>query len=144
MSLSSLSVHAVPPVQYSRLAYHLKWNGKSSVVRVRLVFTPAGKDSTVFNFDGQGLVGQLDLFTLITNIRSDKSDQAKVLPKEKRIIVYHSRPDLQQLSYNINGRVNNVAGNGSIIKELFRPVITNGYLYLISLFFLLPSQKPPG
>jgi predicted metalloprotease with PDZ domain len=129
-------------VQSPTLFYRLSWDGKSSALKVKLTYSVSDVDSTVFQFGIAAFGGQTDLFNVVSNIQSDQSDVVMLNEKRSRIVVYHKKKGLHELSYQIDGSVNNNNGEQAIYKELFRPVITSGSLYLTPPFFMMfPSEN---
>jgi predicted metalloprotease with PDZ domain len=116
------------------LAYHLSWDGKSTILRVILEFTPGSKDSTVFIYGDPNFGGQNEIFKVLQDI--DSKDKFKITPGERKITVYHTDYGLKKISYTINGRL---VGNPkrATVDELFRPLITPNILYLVPQFFMI-------
>ncbi|HWB26174.1 MAG TPA: hypothetical protein VG738_11875 [Chitinophagaceae bacterium] len=120
-----------------QLSYHLRWDGKSTVLNVTLYYSPANKDSTVFVYGDPNFGGQNEIFKVLQHIES--SDKIKLSPAERKITVYHTGPGLKQISYTVNGQL---VGNPkrATVDELFRPLITPNILYLVPQFFMLNPQ----
>ena len=118
----------------AQLAYHLSWDGKSTLLKVSLEYTPVTKDSTVFIYGEPNFGGQKQIFDVLQNIET--SDKVQLTPGERKITVYHTRAGLQKISYTINGQL---VGNPkrATVDELFRPLITPNVLYLVPLFFMI-------
>ncbi len=116
------------------LNYHLGWDGKSSILKVSLEYTPATKDSTVFIYGNPNFGGQKEIFKVLQNI--DTKDKIRLTPGERKITVYHTDSGLKKISYTINGHL---VGNPkrATVDELFRPLITPDFLYLVPLFFMI-------
>ncbi|MGZ3776758.1 MAG: hypothetical protein ACXVI9_04020 [Mucilaginibacter sp.] len=118
------------------IAYHLSWDGKSSYLKVRLDYTPATKDSTVFIFGIDGFGGQHNTFNLVSNLKCDATDKVKTDPKTRKVTVYHANNGLRELNYQINGALLSDTSR-MLYKQLFRPVIADGSLYLVSFFYMM-------
>ena len=116
------------------MAYHLGWDGKSSLLKVSLDYTPATKDSTVFIYGDPSFGGQKEIFKVLQNIES--KDKIKLTPGERKITVYHTDNELKHISYTINGHL---VGNPkrSTVDELFRLLIMPDLLYLVPKFFVI-------
>lgn len=129
--------------QSPTLDYILDWDGVSSQLNIELSFISSTKDSTVFKFGEPGFGGQKDLFSLVGNLKAENGAKIKLVGPESKLIIYHSTPGIQKLRYTIDGRVNPY-NERAITMELFRPVITNGSLYLISSFFMMTPENHPA
>ncbi len=132
------------PAPATRCDYHLRWDGKSSRLGVQLDYTAVSADSTVFVFAPEHLGGQADIFQVLENLRPGPTDRLRVVPAQQKIVVLHTRAGRHTLHYVLNGAI---AGprQKSTPRELFRPVIMPGSLYLTSAFFLLqPQDCPPA
>jgi len=118
-------------------AYHLGWDGKSSILKVSLDYTPATKDSTVFIYGDPSFGGQTEIFKVLQNIES--KDKIKLTPGERKITVYYTDTGLKHISYTINGHL---IGNPkrSTVDELFRPLIMPDLLYLVPKFFVINPE----
>jgi hypothetical protein len=127
--------HAQAPAA-PQIAYHLSWDGKSTILKVRLVYTPAAKDSTVFIFGTDGFGGQHNTFKLVSNLSCNPSEKFKTDAKTRKVTVYHTGDSLKELDYEINGALSPDTSK-QLYKQLFRPVIADGYLYLVSFFYMM-------
>ncbi len=116
------------------LSYHLSWDGKSTLLKVRLEYSPATRDSTVFIYGDPKFGGQKAIFNVLQNI--DTRDKIKLSPNERKITVYHTGTGLKKINYTINGQL---VGNPkrATVDELFRPLITPDILYLVPQFFMI-------
>lgn len=123
----------------SKQDYYMNWDGISSILKVKLIYT-AEKDSTVFEFASEGFGGQTDIFKVVKNIHGAPSDQIKINEKERKITIYHTGRHHNTLYYEIDGAQPDYK-KPSIYTELFRPVITKGYLSFVNDFFMM---KPIG
>jgi hypothetical protein len=123
-----------------KLEYHLSWDGHSSVLKVRLNYTPVNADSTVFIFGSDGFGGQTDIFKTVSMITVDPSDKVKRVEATRKIIVHHGKGGLKQLVYEVDGKLK-IDPRRAIYNELFRPVINDNNLYMVSFFFMM---KPLG
>lgn len=118
----------------ARLSYHLGWDGKTSLLQVSLEYSPSSKDSTVFVYGDINFGGQKEIFKVLQNIES--KDKIKLSPNERKITVYHTDTGFKKISYAINGQL---VGNPkrATLDELFRPIITPDFLYLVPQFFMI-------
>ncbi len=119
--------------------YHLSWDGKSSILKVKLLYTPTDKDSTVFEYGDPSFGGQTDIFKVVKNIHCNSSDILKISEKETKITVYHHGSQIKTLTYEIDGRMPDDK-KPTIYTELFRPIITSGFLSTPSSFFLMNKK----
>ncbi len=114
----------------------MSWDGNSSILKVQLDYIPINKDSTAFVYGDSSFGGQLDIFKVVKNIHCDASDKIKINEKERKIIVYHHGNSKKKLNYEIDGQQPNDK-KPSIYTELFRPVITKGFLSMVNDFFMM-------
>ncbi|WP_158796658.1 hypothetical protein [Pedobacter sp. L105] len=126
--------------QEAQLNYDLTWNGTSSYIDVRLIYTPSTSDSTAFTFGKPGFGGQSSLFSVVSNLKGSAGDQLKIDSNRSRVIVIHKKNGLHYLTYRINGRVNTDNKEKAITMELFRPVITPNNLYLTPAVFMMNPE----
>ncbi|MFZ4105386.1 hypothetical protein [Flavobacterium sp.] len=126
--------------QNNKQDYHLNWDGKSSKLKVQLDYTNATKDSTVFEYGNLSFGGQLDIFKVVKNIHCDISDKLKVDEKDRKITIYHKGSAKKKLTYEIDGQQPDDK-KPSIFTELFRPVITNGFLSIVNDFFMMNMNE---
>jgi hypothetical protein len=124
----------------TKMAYTLNWDGRSSAVNVKLIYPASTQDSTVFNFGFRDFGGQTDFFKVIDEIKAAGSDRLKIDPSATKITVYHSARGLHELNYRINGSVDRDSSMAQIYRQLFRPVITEGHLYLTGPFFEMQAE----
>lgn len=126
-------------------AYHLRWDGQSPRLHVQLNYAPVSADSTVFLFDADQFGGQTDIFQVLEDVQGEAGDRLKRVPQLHKIVVYHTRRGPHQLRYVLNGQITDPPKQ-LVQRELFRPVIKPGSLYLVSSFFLLQPQhcSPPA
>lgn len=78
------------------LIYHLGWDGKSSILKVSLEYTPATRDSTVFIYGNPNFGGQKEIFRVLQNI--DSKDKIILTPGERKITVYHTETGIKKIS----------------------------------------------
>jgi len=116
--------------------YHLQWDGISSVVQVKLQYTPTSKDSTVFEYGNLNFGGQMDIFEVVKNIRCELGEKLIINAKKRNITIYHSSRSSKVLFYQIDG-AKSADKKPTIFTELFRPVITADFLCLVNDFFML-------
>jgi hypothetical protein len=101
-------------------------------------------DSTVFLFAAEQLGRQAGLFNILENIQAGPTDRLRLVAAQQKIVVYHTRGGRHALHYVLNGAVSGPRQQGPP-RELFRPVIMPGSLYLTSAFFTLePQHCPPA
>lgn len=124
----------------NRQNYHLSWDGKSSILKVKLLYTPTNKDSTVFEYGEPSFGGQTDIFKVVKNIHCNPSERLKIAEKERKITVYHQGSKTKTLSYEIDGSMP-ADKKTSIYTELFRPIITNGFFSSVNDFLLMKTSK---
>lgn len=136
-SLSTL----VAAGQHNILNYHLTWDGCSNYVDVTLDYQPSANDSTVFQFGLPGFGGQADIFNVVEALRCNEGDSMGIHSTRNELVIYHAQQAKHQLVYRINGTVNADNGDKAIYKELFRPVIGKGSVYLIPAFFMFYPQN---
>ena len=136
LSIITLSAKAKTTTAGAKLAYHLSWDGKSSVLKVSLEYTAASKDSTVFIYGEPNFGGQTEIFKVLQNMTADGPDKLKLTPKDRKITVYHVGAGVKRINYEINGQL---VGNPkrATVDELFRPLITQKVLYLLPRFFMI-------
>jgi predicted metalloprotease with PDZ domain len=127
-------------IDSTKMAYTLKWDGQSSTINVKLIYPASTQDSTVFNFGAKDFGGQTDFFKVIDEIKATGSDKLKIDPSASKITVYHSDRGLHELNYRINGSVDRDSSLVQIYRQLFRPVITEGHLYLTGPFFEMQAE----
>jgi len=138
---TGLNTRTIHHILNNNLEYHLRWDGKSTILKVSLEYTPVTKDSTVFIYGSESFGGQKDIFKVVQNIKCDASDSIKITPKERRITVfYHSDEQPKRINYEINGQLVSNSGR-AIYDELFRPVITGKTMYMVSCFFMMNPVK---
>lgn len=126
------------------LDYHLNWDGKSTCLSVKVDYSPTSKDSTIFTFGTEGLGGQQDIFSVLTHIAGSLGDSVAVQPGRKTIVVYHQDNSQKQLVYQIDGKSVTDTTNRALYNELFRPVIKDGFLYIVSLVFMVRPVGHPA
>jgi hypothetical protein len=124
----------------TKMAYTLNWDGRSSTLNVKLIYPASTEDSTVFNFGVRDFGGQADLFKVIDEIKAAGSYKLKIDPVASKITVYHSARGPHELNYRINGSVDRDSSQVQIMRQLFRPVITEGHLYLTGPFFEMQAE----
>jgi predicted metalloprotease with PDZ domain len=119
-----------------KLAYHLSWDGQSPLLKVKLEYTPATSDSTVFIFGDPMMGGQTEIFKVLKNVQCDGADKIKLTPKERKITVYHTGGGPKTITYQVDGHLLTDPKRATV-NELFRPLITPKILYLTTLYFML-------
>lgn len=120
-----------------RLDYHLRWDGKSSFLKVKLNYT-AARDSTLFEFANAQWGGQQDIFNVVKNLKCSPKEKMRIDEKTRQITVYHKDRKTKTLTYEIDGALPE-GKKPTIYTELFRPVITKDFLYVVSTFFMMKN-----
>ncbi len=139
LSRDALSQQNLAPT----LDYHLSWQGGSTRLNVRLDYTPATNDSTVFTFGTIGFGGQTDIFDVLKQIAGSPDDSISIQRETKKIVVHHHGSSLRQLTYQVDGTPKGDQSR-AIYDELFRPVIKDGTLYVASLVFMVTPENHPA
>ena len=124
----------------NRQDYHLSWDGTSSILKVKLLYTPTNKDSTVFVYGDPTFGGQIDIFKVVKNIHCNPSENLKISENDRKITVYHHDSKTKTLTYEIDGSKPDDK-KSTIYTELFRPVITSGFLSTPNSFFMLDKKS---
>jgi predicted metalloprotease with PDZ domain len=131
----------ISPDPRAKLIYHLSWDGRSSVLKVMLEYTPSSLDSTEFIYGEPNIGGQTEIFKVLENIQCLGSDKVRINAKERKLTIYHSGEGTKKISYEVNGKL---VGNPkrATVDELFRPLISSKLLYLLPHFFTLNPVHP--
>lgn len=117
-------------------SYSLYWDGKSSIMKVNLVYENSS-DITEFTFGDPDFGGQLDIIKVLKNVKSNDGELVNIDLKTRKIRIYHSKNDKNKqksLSYEIDGHIED---KETFVNQMFRPVIVQNSLYMTSYFFIL-------
>ena len=117
-------------------SYSLSWDGKSSNMKVNLVYT-ISSEITEFTFGEPDFGGQVDIIKILKNVNSNDGEKVEIDVKNRKIRIYHSKKNKlkkRSLNYEINGAIRS---GESFINQMFRPVILENSFYMSSYFFLL-------
>lgn len=117
--------------------YVLSWDGDSAILEVKLTYSAAHSDSTVFIFGDPSFGGQTDIFSVVRNIRCTEPEVLKIDEVTRQITVYHNGAKTHKLLYEIDGSLPVDKPTRSSQRELFRPVVTKGVLTLVTKQFAL-------
>ncbi|MEH6703471.1 MAG: hypothetical protein V7691_01635 [Galbibacter orientalis] len=134
--LLTFSIHAYAQ-QKPFMDYLLSWDGYSSILAVELTYAVSQKDSTVFIFGDPNFGGQSDIFKVIKNIRVIQPEVLKINENNRQITVYHNGAEKHRITYEIDGSLPVDKPTKASQRELFRPVIEDGLLTLVSKQFTL-------
>ncbi|WP_215396233.1 hypothetical protein [Rheinheimera oceanensis] len=134
--LSTFGAH-VYAQQKPFMDYVLSWDGDTSTLEVELTYSASQKDSTVFVFGDPSFGGQNDIFTVIKNIRVTEPEEVKIDSATRQITVHHNGTKKHQIRYEIDGSFNENQPTVISQTELFRPVISKGFLTLVNKQFTL-------
>jgi hypothetical protein len=134
LSVFTLKAENVPPKD--RIDYHLSWDGKTSALKMELLYHSDERDSTVFIFGNPLAGGQPEIFKILSKIKTAKGDSVSTNAQERKIIVYHLRKGLKKLSLEIDGSL--VVGSARALpNEAFRTTIMSGFFYTLGYQFFM-------
>ena len=87
----------------TRCDYHLRWDGRSTRLGVKLDYTAVSSDSTVFLFNPSSMGGQSDLFPLLEGITAGPTDRLQLVASGTILAFYtthtHYNPNHISLCY---------------------------------------------
>ncbi len=142
--LSGMAHSTVPcrsTVPASQLDYRLSWDGRSTRLIVDLSYNANSKDSTIFvygDLNGDIMGGQNEIFQILENIYVGAGDSLIVRPKERKLVILHKSGNPKRLHYEINGALLVEKGKERP-DQLFRPVISEGSLYILGFDLFMNS-----
>lgn len=108
--------------------YHLSWDGHSSVLNVTLAYKVKRGTEATLTFGQPEMGGQTGIFSVVTNVTCDAADRVQLVPEKRQIALTYAGIGVKTLRYQIQG--GKPASQTSILTELFRPVISDGSLFL--------------
>lgn len=125
----------------TRMDYHLRWDGQSTVLQLDILYTPTTSDSTVFVYGNPGAGGQPRIFDILGQARVDAGDELVVRAAERKLIVHHHRAGPKQLHVALDGKLL-ADPRRALPNEAFRPTIASGFLYTLGyqLFMEVPGH----
>lgn len=113
------------------LHYELSYDASAQKINVAMQYQPAGDDSVTFVYGNPGFGGQQDIFNCVRGLTV--FGKHKVVDSLRQLTVY---PD-GNTPIDIRYSVVDDGANGQFVRELFRPVLKEDYLYCTSLNLLL-------
>jgi len=121
------SARSQEQIPANRMDYHLSWDGKSTILKIDLVYNSNG-DSTIFIFGNTAIGGQPRIFEILGNPKVGSDDSLHILPKSRKLIVRHNTQGIKKLHYEIDGKL--ITDTVKVrVNEAFRPTIAPGFLY---------------
>ncbi len=114
-----------------KMDYHFSWDGNSSLLKVDLFYSPDSKDTTSFTYGWPEVGNQINIFSVVKNIQTEKGDSVSIDSANRKIIVWHKTSGQKKLHYEINGALISAAKHNNA-NEQFRPQLVPGCFYSLS------------
>ena len=119
----------------AELRYELSYDASAQRINVAMQFIPSGEDSVAFVYGNPGFGGQQDIFNCVQDLAV--SEKHKVVDSLRQVTVYPNKNQPITIQYSVIDE----GANGQFVRELFRPVLKDDYLYCASLNLLfLPDD----
>jgi hypothetical protein len=134
LSVFTLKAEIIPPKD--RMDYHMSWDGKTSALKIDLLYHPDENDSTLFIFGNPLAGGQPEIFKILSKIRGSAGDSISINSNERKIVVHHLSKGLKKLSFEIDGSLV-VGSSRTLPNEAFRTTIIPGFFYTLGYQFFM-------
>lgn len=129
--LAFLAVIGCSRSQQAELRYELSYDASAQRINVTMQYQPSGDDSVNFIYGNPGFGGQQDIFDCFQ--LESVTGKYKLVDSLRQLTVFPQGDSPIDIQYSI---VDDGA-NGQFVRELFRPVLKEDYLYCASLNLLL-------
>jgi hypothetical protein len=117
------------------LRYRLSYDAAEQKIQVEMQYMPASNDSMTFVYGNPGFGGQQDIFNCVRDLTV--FGKHKVIDSLRQVTVY---PEGKK-PFDIHYSIVDDGAKGQFVRELFRPVLKEDYLYCASLNVLfLPDD----